>query len=165
MSHWGATLWGQVGLPQAKGPRELWGVCGGPGLIPRPPSGRTHRDPRAECHLPATRGAGVPGWGCQHPLGGKELKTLRSADRRDAQCDQGPHVGQVRALDGKGSRLLLLGRPFVSRSAFPGPCYLRPRRGGPSGCPPCPRGEGGLNRATSSGNKQKLPGAWLTPLV
>ena len=162
MSHWGATLWGQVGLPRAKGPRELWGVCGGPSLTPQPLSGRTHRDPRAECCLPATRGAGV-GMPTRSGRKGTEDPSFYRRERCPVRSRSRRGSGQ-----GSGRQMVpaaALGKALVFRSAFPGPCYLRPRCGGPSGCPPCPRGEGGLNRAASLDNKQKLPDAWLIPQV
>lgn len=133
MSHGGATLWEQLRLPRAKGPRELWGVCGRPSLIPSSQGAgcaETHGQSAASLPL------GVPGWGCQHTLGIREQKTLNSADGRNAQCGQGPHVGQASALDCKRVPAAALGKVLCPDPSSRDPATYDPGAAGHQGAHP-----------------------------
>lgn len=79
---------------------------------------------------------GVPGWGCQHALGVRELKTLRSADGRDAQCGQGPHVGQASALDRKRVPAAALGKALCPDPPSQDPPTYHPGAAGHQGAHP-----------------------------
>lgn len=131
---------------------------------------------RAQPHPPVTKGqdaqrpAGrvlppchwvVPGW--DNTLWAKGTrKTLRSADGRDAQCGQGPHVGQASALDRKRIPLLP-GKPCVQihppRTLLP---TIQVRRA-VIRVPTLPERRGGLNRVALPGQQAKLPGAGSDP--
>ena len=139
-------------------------MCGGPSLTPQPLSGRTQR-PVGRVPPPCHSGC----WGARV---GMPTRSGRKGTEDPSFCrwERCPVRSRSPRGSGQGSGrqtvpAAALGKTLGSRSAFPGPCYLRPRCGGPSGCPPCLRGEGGLNRAASLGNKQKLPDAWLIPQV